>query len=209
MAVDPLAFRRQVHEHALEAAHAMLLERGWDKVRFGDVAAAIGVSRPTLYAAFGNKEGLGEALVLRETDRFMTGIGEVLAAHTDDAEGAVTAAVTFTLAEAERSPVLHAVLTSTRGGSESLLPLLTTRSGPVLHAATAVLVAWFTESFPGVAEEEVREGVDALVRLVVSHLVLPADDPARTPERLARLAVRYLAVAERGRLRAGRTGPGS
>jgi hypothetical protein len=97
--------------------------------------------------------------------------------------------------EAQQSPVLHAVLTSARNGSESLLPLLTTRSGPVLAAATSVLVVWFTEHVPGLDEDEVRDGVDALVRLVVSHLVLPAGDPDRTPERLAKLALRYLALA--------------
>lgn len=192
MTVDPQAFRRQVHEQALVAAHAMVLERGWDRLRFGDVAGAIGVSRPTLYAAFGNKEGLGEALVLRETDRFLDGIGQVLSAHPDDAQQAVREAVAFTLAEADRSPLLRAILTSTRGGSEGLLPLLTTRSGPVLEAASAMLVAWFGQHLPQVDEAEVREGVDALVRLVVSHLVLPADDPASTPDRLARLALRYL-----------------
>jgi AcrR family transcriptional regulator len=195
MPVDPLAFRHQVHAQALEAAHAMLLERGWDKLRFGDVATAIGVSRPTLYAAFGNKEGLAEALVLRETDRFLTGIAEVLSSQQDDPEAAVTAAVAYTMREAQQSPVLHAVLTSARNGSESLLPLLTTRSGPVLAAATSVLVVWFTEHVPGLDEDEVRDGVDALVRLVVSHLVLPAGDPDRTPERLAKLALRYLALA--------------
>ena len=80
MTVEPVrqAFRRQVHDQALETAQAMLVERGWEQVRFGDVASAIGVSRPTLYAAFGNKEGLAEALVLRETDRFLVGITEVL-----------------------------------------------------------------------------------------------------------------------------------
>jgi hypothetical protein len=69
----------------------------------------------------------------------------------------------------------------------------------VLQASTAALVAWFTEHFPGLPDEEVREGVDAIVRLTVSHLVLPADDPSRTPERLARLAVRYLALVSGGR----------
>lgn len=195
MPVDPLAFRHQVHAQALDAAHTMLLERGWDKLRFGDVATAIGVSRPTLYAAFGNKEGLAEALVLQETNRFLTGIAQVLSAQEADPEAAVTAAVAYTLREAQDSPVLLAVLTSARSGSESLLPLLTTRSGPVLAAATSVLVGWFTEHVAGLDEDEVRDGVDALVRLVVSHLVLPAEDPERTPERLARLALRYLAVA--------------
>lgn len=195
MTVDPLAFRRQVHERALDAAQEMLVERGWDKLRFGEVATAIGISRPTLYAAFGSKEGLAEALVLRETERFLSGIREVLEQHGQDPEQAVTAAVAFTLDEADRSPVLHAILTSSRSGSDSLLPLLTTRSRPVLQAATSVLVGWYLQLFPGVAAEEVTEGVDALVRLVVSHLVLPDEDPSRTPERLARLAVRYLAMA--------------
>jgi AcrR family transcriptional regulator len=190
MSVEPvrLAFRRQVHEQALQTAQAMLVERGWSQVRFGDVALAIGVSRPTLYAAFGNKEGLAEALVLKETDRFLTGISATLDAHATDPAAAITAAVAFTLAEADRSPVLHAVLTQ----SSSLLPFLTTRSSPVLQAATGVLVTWFAEHVPALKREVVTEGVDALVRLVVSHLVLPADDPSRTPDRLARLTVKHL-----------------
>jgi AcrR family transcriptional regulator len=190
MTVEPVrqAFRRQVHELALETAEAMLLARGWDQVRFGDVAVAIGVSRPTLYAAFGNKEGLAEALVLKETGRFLAGVSEAMDAHTDDPAAAITAAVTFTLEEAERSPVLHAILTQT----STLLPFLTIRSSPVLNAASGVLVGWFDAHAPDLDGGTLREGVDALVRLVVSHLVLPADNPSTTPERLARLALRYL-----------------
>lgn len=184
------SYRDDVRERAVEAAHTMLLAKGWDKVRFGAIAEAIEVSRPTLYATLGNKEGLAEALVLRETDRFLAGTAQALAAHEDDPFTAIRAAVAFTLAEAERNPVLHAILTSTRGGSESLLPMLTTRSGPVLQAATEMLVAWFGPRFPGA---QVAEGIDALVRLVVSHLVLPAEDPSGTPDRLADLAMRYLA----------------
>jgi hypothetical protein len=87
--------------------------------------------------------------------------------------------------------VLHAILTQ----SSSLLPLLTTRSSPVLQAATAVLVTWFAEHVPDLDGDIAQEGVDALVRLVVSHLVLPADDPSRTADRLARLAVKYLELS--------------
>jgi AcrR family transcriptional regulator len=193
MTVEPVrqAYRRQVHEQALEAAHEMLVERGWEQVRFGEVAVAIGVSRPTLYAAFGNKEGLAEALVLKETARFLAGISGVLDAQAADPVAAITAAVGFTLEEADRSPVLHAILTR----SSSLLPFLTTRSSPVLQAATGVLVAWFAEHVPALDSETTREGADALVRLVVSHLVLPAEDPSRTADQLARLAVRYLELS--------------
>lgn len=194
MSVEPLrqTYRRQVHDQALEAAQAMLVDRGWDQVRFGDVAVAIGVSRPTLYAAFGNKDGLAEALVRRETDRFLTGVSAVMDEHAAAPVAAVTAAVAFTLEEAARSPLLHAILTQTRGASDSLLPLLTTRSSPILQASTAVLVGWFGEHVPELDATIAYEGVDALVRLVVSHLVSPAEDVGQTPGRLARLAVRYL-----------------
>ena len=177
---------------ALDVAHAMMLETGWDRVRFGEVAVRVGVSRPTLYAAFGNKDGLAEALVLRETDRFLVGIDEVLQAHSGDLGAAVREAVRFVLDEADRSPLLHAVLTSTRGGNDSLLPLLTTRSAPVQQAATAALTRWFAEQLPG--EAGIPDAVDALVRLVVSHLVLPADHPETTPQRLSTLMLRTLDV---------------
>ena len=192
--VEPLriAFRRQVREQALQIAHGLTLAHGWDQVRVGEVAAAAGVSRPTLYKEFGNKQGLGEALVLRETDRFLTGIADRLARHEGDAAAGIAAAVRYTLDEASGSPLLLAVLTSTRGGDDSLLPFLTTRSAPVLAAASLALVTWFDEHHPDLDPTDVAEGVDALVRLTVSHLVLPAADRAETSDRLARLAVRYL-----------------
>ena len=184
----PVDFRQQVHEQALEAAERMLVADGWDRLRFGDVATAIGVSRPSLYAAFANQEALGEALVRKETDRFLVGITAVLDTHTDDASIAIREAVAFTFAEADRSPVLHAILTSSQDG---LLPFLTTRSRPLLAAASAVLVTWLT-AHTQVSATDIADGVDVLVRLVVSHLVLPSDDPTRTPEKVARVALSYL-----------------
>lgn len=192
--VEPLrvAFRRQVREQALQVAHDLTTQRGWGQVRVGEVAQATGVSRPTIYKEFGNKQGLGEALVLRETDRFLTGIAEQLTAHQHDPGAGIEAAVRFTLTEADRSPLLHAVLTSARSGHDSLLPFLTTRSAPLLHAATVALTAWFADHSPDLPERDVVEGIDALVRLVVSHLVQPADDPGQTAQQLARLARRLL-----------------
>ena len=197
--VEPLrvAFRRQVREQALDVAHRLTLERGWDLVRVGEVAVAAGVSRPTIYKEFGNKQGIGEALVLRETDRFLAGIAERLSEHEGDPGTGIATAVEFTLREAADNPLLHAVLTSTRGGADALLPLLTTRSAPVLEASSAVLTGWFCAQFPDMEPQVVAEGVDALVRLTVSHLVLPAAPPAETAARLAGLAVRFLPVPDR------------
>ena len=190
---EPLrvAFRRQVREQALEAASALAVEHGWDRVRMGQVALATGVSRPTLYKEFGDKQGLGEALVRTETERFLVGVALVLEA-ADSVETGVREAVRFALTEADGSPLLHAVLTSTRADDVGLLPLLTTRSAPLLEAASAVMTAFLHTRLPAHDERDVVEAADALVRLVVSHLVQPDGPPRATAERLARVALRVL-----------------
>jgi AcrR family transcriptional regulator len=187
-------FRAHVRDEALDACHALAIERGWAQVRLSEVAGMIGVSRPTLYKEFGSKDGLGEALVRRETERFLVGVKATLDAYAGDMVGALTAAAKFSLVTAEENPLLHAVLTATRGGTDGLLPMLTTRSSPVLDPATAALTEWFGVHAPEYDAAEVREAVDVLVRLVVSHLVLPGPDPEASARLLAKVALRYLGV---------------
>lgn len=198
MSAEPLrlAFRRQVRETALDHARQLTGELGWDRVRMGQVALGAGVSRPTLYKEFGDKQGLGEALVLQETQRFLDGVQEQLSVDGAAPRTAVVAAVRFTLEEAARSPVLHAALTSTRGDQDGLLPLLTTRSAPLLETASAVVVAWLVEHFPERSRSEAAEAADALVRLVVSHLVQPGVDIEATSAQLARVTLRTLGVPD-------------
>lgn len=198
MTVEPLrvAFRRQVRDHALDVAHRMTVDVGWEQVRVGSIAEQAGVSRPTIYREFGDKEGLGEALVMREVERFLEGITATLNAHATDIGAAVGAAVRFTLDEAGRNPLLHAVLTASRAGSTSLLPFLTSRSGPLLSVATAVLSSWFAEHHPEYEDRVLAEALDAVVRLMVSYLVLPASTPDETATVIARIATRYLGVPD-------------
>lgn len=192
--VEPLrlSFRRQVREQALHAARALTVDKGWSQVRMSEVAAQTGVSRPTLYKEFGDKQGLGEALILRETERFLTGIAHALEQHPTDIAAGILAAVEYMLAEADASPLLRGILTSARAGDNEALPLLTTRSAPILSAATDTLTAWFRGHFPELDAEDLADSADALARLAVSHLVLPAGDRAATARRLTRVALRCL-----------------
>lgn len=208
MTAEPLrmTFRRQVREHALRATQTMTVEKGWPRVRLSEVATAIGVSRPTLYKEFGDKRGLGEALILQETERFLLGVAGVLEQHPGDAARGIAAAVDYTLAEAEASPLLHSILTAARAGDDDVLPMLTTRSKPVLDAATRTLAAWFAEHFPELDQADVDDGAEALVRLTVSHLVLPTGDRASTAQRLARIALRCLRLDDARESVGGTTG---
>lgn len=186
-----LEFRRQVRERVLETAHQHTVERGWERVRVGEVAVDSGVSRPTLYREFGNKDGLGEALMAREAERFFAAIADALDQH-DDVARAVAAATRLTLQEAADNPLLRAVLTGSRSGDAGLLPFLTSRSESIRESARALLAAWLGRRQPELLPSRVEETVDALVRLVISHVVAPALDPVDVGERMAHLVAALL-----------------
>lgn len=191
------SFRRHLREQTIAAARALTIEKGWDKVRMNEVAEQVGASRPLLYKEFGDKQGLGEAVVLQEVQRFLVGIQQVLDEHGDSARNGISAAVRFTLDEAEASPLLAAVLTSPRTGESrhdtSMLPLLST-SASMLELASQGMVAYFGVHFPALDAHDVAEGVDALVRLTVSHLVLPSADTQDEGRRISEVAIRYIGV---------------
>jgi AcrR family transcriptional regulator len=186
-----LEFRRQVRDRVLTTAHHHTVERGWERVRVGEVAVDSGVSRPTLYREFGNKDGLGEALMNREAERFFAAIAEALAGH-DDVPRAIAAATRLTLQEASENPLLLAVLTGSRSGDAGLLPFLTSRSESIRESARALLATWLVQQRPELLPSLVEETVDAVVRLVISHVVAPALDPVDVGERVAHLVAALL-----------------
>ncbi len=184
----------------LDETRSLVLDRGWESVRMADVAAAAGLSRPTLYAQFGDRRGLGEALVLRELEAFLDGVRAALHGRPGDPEGALRDAVRLALDEGRRNPLLHAVLTSARAGHPGLLPLLTTDAAAVLGAVLEVLRSWAAHELPGVASDAVDAAADVLARLTVSHLVSPSAEP---PEVVAARLARVAAVLLGPRVTAG------
>ncbi|MCA2323115.1 helix-turn-helix transcriptional regulator, partial [Mycobacterium intracellulare] len=84
-----------MREQVLRAARDLTIEKGWHRVRMSEVAKLVGVSRPTLYKEFTDKQGLGDALVVSEGERFLNGIHAVSAQHAGDVRGGITAAVSY------------------------------------------------------------------------------------------------------------------
>lgn len=194
------SYRAHLRKRALKAAYSETVDKGWDKVRVGQIAALIGAPRAMLYKEFGDKQGLGEALVLHEADRFLAGIKEVLQSFSTDAAGGIQASVQFTLTESERSPLLRAVLVSYRDPvldpgdtRKGMLPLITT-SGRLLDVSSQTLAAWLHHQFPQLNRSDVQDATDALVRLTVSHLALPGADAVATGQQISEVALRYLGL---------------
>jgi len=181
-----------VREALLDAAYDEVVSGAWARTRMADVAAAAGVSRQTLYNEFGTKDALAQALALREAARFLAGIDELLAGFEGQPQEAVERAVLWTLEQASNNPLLKAALTGARGGSDELLPFLTTRAEPLLAAASEQMVRFLSAHWPDLVVGEVRLVAESVIRLTVSHLVLPTEPVERTARSLALLVARVL-----------------
>jgi AcrR family transcriptional regulator len=182
--------REQLHSAILDAAREQAIERGWRNVRMGDVAAAVGVSRQTLYAEFQNKDTLAEALAVRELRQLLVSLSNELDEFDGSLYDVVRAGVVFVLREAEANPMLHAALTGARPADNELLPLLLKTVEPIVGAAHEILVAFALGRFAELDPADLSVAVDALIRLVVSYLVLPVYPHDEIGHRVATVTVR-------------------
>ncbi|MEU0005745.1 TetR family transcriptional regulator [Streptomyces sp. NPDC006314] len=184
---DPprVAWRKHMRQRVLDAARDLACASGWDQVSLSAVAAAAEVSRPSVYKEFGNRAGLGRALVVRETREFLESVAQALYPGLPDTRASLETAVFFVLTEAHRNPLVRAVVMAAREGSDSLLPYLTARADPIFDAAQGLLRAWLTERFPGRDEDLIEMAADITVRMTISHLLLPGADPRPTAQRLS------------------------
>src|SRR6478736_5905842 len=108
---EPSAADRPVRERVLDATASITVGDGWGAVTMAKVAGLAGVSRQTVYNEYGAKPALGQAMVLRELDRFLTVVGRELDTH-DDLVDAIRAAAEQTLLLAQDNPLLNRVLAS-------------------------------------------------------------------------------------------------
>ncbi|UQS27443.1 TetR family transcriptional regulator [Amycolatopsis thermalba] len=162
--------RTSLREILLDAAADILAARGYAALRMVDVASAAGVSRQTVYNEFGNKSALVQAVVLRTTGEFLDGIHHRFATAPDLLTG-IRDAVTYTIEHGRENRLVASALGTPQG--EDLLPLLTTRGEPVLSAAMEVAASHYRESLPALSAEAANLLAETVVRLSLSHLVLP------------------------------------
>lgn len=182
-----------VRDRLIEAAAEITCEAGWSAVTMSKVATRAGFSRQTVYNELGSKPALAQAMVLRELDRFLAAVEEELDRY-DELADAIRSAAYRIFAMARQNPLLDAVLASAHGVSRGeagsdhdLLPLLTTDAEPLISAASAVIADRLPSRFPdlGLSDDEAAVAIDSIVRLVLSHVMQPSSDPARTADGIA------------------------
>jgi AcrR family transcriptional regulator len=184
--------RSTLRTSLVDAARALTAARGWENVRMVDVAKAVGVSRQTVYNEFGDRPALAQALAVSEIDRFTAAVREELFARGADVRAAGRATILRVLTEAAANPLVRGILTSARGGADELLPYLTTRSEVVLVAAGEVVKEWIAAYRPETDERVAALAAESIIRLTVSHIVLPSAAPEESADALAEVFVRLL-----------------
>ncbi|MBA3300324.1 MAG: TetR/AcrR family transcriptional regulator [Thermoleophilaceae bacterium] len=179
------ASRTLLRDTVLDAVGELLADRTWGEVNMTEVAARAGVSRQTLYNAFGSRHALAQAYVSREADRFLVTVEAAVRESGGDARGAIAAAMEIFLAAAESHPLVRAISASDTG--DELLALVTTRGGPVLESVIGGLSELIGEQWPQIPAPKARAVAETMVRLGISHAALPSDTPRRTAGTVAEL----------------------
>ncbi|WP_375482832.1 TetR family transcriptional regulator [uncultured Jatrophihabitans sp.] len=167
------AARGLLRDTIVDSVDALARSRGWAATTMSDVARTAGVSRQTLYNEFGSRHALVEAYVAREIERLVAAASEAVRHHADDAKTALREAFALFLRLASDEPVVKIIVADTSTEGE-LLQLLTGVGQAVAGGRIATLIQ---EVWPQVGPADAQVVAETLVRLAISHALLPVADP--------------------------------
>jgi AcrR family transcriptional regulator len=188
-----VAARQLLRDTLFDAARDELQQRAWADITMADVARAAGVSRQTLYKEFGSRDDFSAAFVIREGERFLDAVEEAVREHLDDPSAAVAAALEVFLVTAGEDPLVRLLLSD--DGTGGMLPLVTTRSMPVVTWASARLAAVIRDGWPAASKHDAQLLAETLVRLAISYVTVPKGTPHATAADAAALLGPFIARA--------------
>src|SRR6185312_8363726 len=179
-----VAARQLLRDTLFDAARDQIQQRSWAEVTMADIARAAGVSRQTLYKEFGTRDEFSAAFVIREGERFLDAVEQVVREHLDDPSAA------------GEDPLVRVLLSD--DGTAGMLPLVTTQSMPVVTWASARLAAVMRDGWPAASEHDAQLLAETLVRLAISYVTVPKGTPGATARDAAALLGPYIERALEG-----------
>ncbi|GAA1388651.1 TetR family transcriptional regulator [Pseudonocardia kongjuensis] len=176
----PGVARDLLRDAALDAALQILVAEGAQHLRMADVAAAVDVSRQTIYAEFGTKQVMLRQLVDRETRGLCAALVAVLDSHAGDPAAAVDTGCALLLRRSRADPLVKTIVSGS--ADVDLLPLVTTDGAPIVKILSAAFRGYFHQHWPAAAEDGVVLVADVVTRLTISHVLMP-DRPVEIASR--------------------------
>lgn len=166
-AADPTSQR------LLDAALTEAAAVGLQRITVEDVVRRAGVSRMTAYRRYPRRDDLVEALVRRETQRFLAAVADAIDGVGDPDEGvaeAFIAAVSF----AREHPMLR------RAAHTEPAPIA--ESVELLKMGSAFIANYIHGDDPGAPSQQVRWVADVFARLFFTYISMPPSDPDFTDD---------------------------
>jgi len=193
---DPPTLHAAARERLLEAAARCVARDGMAGANVAAVAAEAGVSRPTVYRYFADRQALVEATLMHAGRDLAERLGARLRRMSAPAEMAVEA-MCFVLQEIPREPVLGAMW-SEAALDASAVAGLTRR--PALDWSRDALQDLVRAA--GWSREAADEAIEVMLRMLLSLLAAP--EPRRSDAALRAFLMRRL-VPALGLVTPGRT----
>lgn len=184
---DPPTLRDAARERLLDAAVRCVTRDGMAGASIAAVAAEAGVSRPTVYRYFADRQSLVEATLMHAGRDLNERLGERLRRLGSPAEMAVDA-MCFVLHEIPREPVLGAMWTDASLDAEAVAGL--TRRPAIDWSREALRDLVRAAGWSGAA---VDEAVEVMLRMLLSLLAAP--EPRRSDAALRAFLMRRLVPA--------------
>lgn len=168
------------------ALRELLLEHPWGDVTLEAVAKQAGVSRQTLYNAFGSRYGLAQAYTLDLAEALCDAMEETFAAHADDPRSGLEAGIRLFLEVAEADPLIRRVQTGE--AHHDLVRIVTTDAAPLLVHVTGRLTDALGAAWTGVDGGTVQTIARTVARLALGYVSTPPETdegPAEAARALA------------------------
>ncbi len=148
------AGERTTHDEILRHAERLFEERGYRDVAMGDIAAAVGVTKPSLYYHFTHKEALYTAVLIETMTRIGSWITAMLEQNSD-------------LAERLHWLAHHALIHAPRGGG----------IGALLRDGEIHLVAVDWARIKAAHDQQMMDPLRAVMRAGIAEGALRVQDP--------------------------------
>lgn len=165
-------------ERLLDAAVAEAAGVGLNRLTVEDVVKRAGVSRMTAYRRFPRRDDLVDALVQRETTRFLDAVAAGIAAAEDPGDGVVEAFVA-----AVRFCRAHPMLRR----APHLAPATSAETAALLPTGTDFIAHHIHAGRPTPVSREIRWVADVFARLFLTFISVPPIDPDFDDDNAVRL----------------------
>lgn len=154
------------------------------------IAEAAGVSRQTVYHEFGSRQALLQAYLTGEIDNIIKQVERVVRQHIDCPRDALRDAFSLFLRLAADEPAIQLVVAS--NDAPELTQMLTVLGSVIGTERIGTLI---TRTWPGTAPAQAALLAESIVRLAISHALLPGADPAVVPDQITRLLGPFMDIA--------------